>query len=42
MDTYGNDKEYEGRDNVCLLLDTIEDANDVWLCYSLEGKSLCS
>lgn len=42
METFCHDLNYEGRDNIALLLEKIEDENDVWLCYTLEGKSLNS
>lgn len=42
METFSHDWNYEGRDNIALLLEKIEDDNDVWLCYTLEGKSLNS
>ena len=42
MQTFSKDENYEGRDNIALLLEKIEDENDIWLCYTLEGKSLNS
>ena len=42
MNTLQYDDFYPGRENIALLLDKVEDDMDVWLCYTLEGKSLNS